>query len=167
MTPCTLVAAFSAGSFMLAAGGVFAAGAPALPNAERAWLTEAGAAPGRVPIARGARAARIVREIRAAMPASGATIVSLQVFAIDRPASALVLTVSRPAFFLHHQLQPIILAMRSSDSHYLRVADTHRRLVIEFYTRGNGGSLTVRPGLERCSPVVAFGWPANLPPCPA
>ena len=151
---------------MLVTGNVLAAGAPALTEAEQTWLMESGASPGSVLTARGAEASRIVTEIRASMPTRGATIASLQVFALGTPAPALVLTVSRPAFFLHHQLVPIIRAMRSGIA-YLRVVDTNRRLVIEFYSTGHGGGLFVRPGLASCSPVVAFGWPVDLPPCPA
>jgi hypothetical protein len=39
--------------------------------------------------------------------------------------------------------------------------------VLEWSLAGNGGSVYVKPGLESCSPVVALGWPWNLPPCPS
>jgi hypothetical protein len=136
-----------------------------LTEAEKTWLTESGASPGSVLTAR-AEASRIVTEIRASMPTRGATIGSLQVFALGTPAPALVLIVSRPAFFLPSPA----LADHPRDEKwhaYLRVVDTNRRLVIEFYSTGHGGGLFVRPGLASCSPVVAFGWPVDLPPCPA
>ena len=98
----------------------------------------------------------------------GVEIVRLKIYKAPS-ATSLVLAVVRPAYFLRHQLKPILTHL--GDPVYVRVVDGKKRAVLEWYSavaRGkspSGGSLYVRHGLEGCSPIVALGW-FEVKPCP-
>jgi hypothetical protein len=136
---------------------------------EQQWLEELGLTPSS-PTASGARASRLAKSIRKAVKKSGVQvqIVRLKIYSrtpLSGLAPALVLAVIKPAYYLRHRLRPILPLLASSA--YLRIVDGRARRALEWYGTPNGGALYVRPGLEKCSPIVAFGWPINLPPCPS
>jgi hypothetical protein len=153
-------------------------GALRLSSEERAWFRNLGLDPS-APAANSADATKRARSIRRAATEPGVQIVSLKIYTTPDLAPALApaleLAVSRPAYFLRHQLKPILPHLTgkgSAPAYYLRIVDARARNVLEWRgspARGkfpNEGSLYVRPGLESCSPIVALGWPMNLPPCP-
>lgn len=116
--------------------------------------------------------------IRRSARVPGVEIVRLKVFESPALATSLLLAVSRPAYFLRHQLKPIIpqLTANGNDiAYYLRIVDDRGETVLEWSGRpersSSGGaffqgSLYVRPGLEGCSPIEALGWD-HVPPCPS
>ncbi len=145
---------------------------------ERAWfknlrLTQSTAA------ATGAHADKVAAAVMKAASVSGVTAVSANVYSTpaltSSLATALIVQVARPAYFLRHQLEPIIPTLAAPGNHrayYLRVIDVRGKTVLEWSGRpSNGraffhGSLYVRPGLELCSPISA-SWINYPPPCPS
>jgi hypothetical protein len=113
--------------------------------------------------AHGTRAQRLERLLRHKASASGAEIVGLRVFPPAAPA--LTIAVTDPAGYLRHSLRPILVVIGGRPA-YLRIVDAHGKPVLEWYQTGRAGALSVRPGLEGCSPIVAFGW-QHVPPCAA
>ncbi|MGD0274002.1 MAG: hypothetical protein ABSB96_09780 [Gaiellaceae bacterium] len=109
----------------------------------------------------------------------GVEIVRLKVFESPALTTSLVLAASRPAYFLLHQLKPIIPQLTASGNdiaYYLRVVDARGKNVLEWSGRPARsssakaffhGTLYVRPGLEGCSPIVAVGFSTSIPPCPS
>jgi len=83
------------------------------------------------------------------------------------PAPDLVVATTEPARYLKHGLTRVTRILSPSNDLYLAVVGRQGKLVLEWTHAANSGSLYVRPGLEQCSPVVAFGWPRNLPTCPS
>jgi hypothetical protein len=122
------------------------------------------------PIVSERRALHVRRELAKATNNSGALLVRLVVRRAPEPAPELVIASARPARYLKHGLPRLLPLLRGDNSLYLAVFDARGRLVLEWALNGdtnpNHGSLYVRPGLERCSPIVAIGWPSRLPPCP-
>jgi hypothetical protein len=115
------------------------------------------------PALAGTRAQRLRRLLRERALASGAQIVSLRVFTPSSPA--LTIAVADPARYLKHSLRPVVAVIGARPA-YLRIVDAHGKPVLEWYQTGTHGALSVRPGLEGCSPIVAVGW-WHVPPCPA
>jgi hypothetical protein len=116
------------------------------------------------------RLAPVRRKLAAATIASGGRVVRLAVRRGPTPAPELVIAAAHPARYLKHRLQRLLLLLRDDHNLYLAVIDEQGRPALEWSLSGdtnpNHGSLYVRPGLERCSPIVALGWPSQLPPCP-
>jgi hypothetical protein len=83
----------------------------------------------------------------------------------------LVVAVADPAHYLKHGVAPLLRLMRNDRNVYLEVVDGNGRRMLEWAVNGdktpNSGSLYVRPGLEACSPIQAFGWPSRLSACPS
>jgi len=139
---------------------------------EREWLGKLGLTQS-TPVATGARADKVSAPILKAALVPGVQIVSLNVYSTPKLASplapALVLAVARPAYFLRHQLKPILPRLTGNGkgaASYLLVVDMRAKRVLEWYSTRHGGSLYVRRGLESCSPIVAHGW-GSLSPCPS
>jgi len=138
---------------------------------EREWLGKLGLTQS-TPVATGARADKVSASILKVAWVPGVQVVSLNVYSAPKPASslapALVLAVARPAYFLRHQLKPILtkLSGKRSGANYVLVVDMRAKRVLEWYFSSKEGSLFVRHGLERCSPIVAHGW-GSLSPCPS
>jgi hypothetical protein len=120
-----------------------------------------------------------VESIRRAVQKPGVQIVSLRIYSTaalaPSLAPALVLAVARPAYFLRHQLKPILPHLTTNENvnaYYLRIVDGRAKPVLEWdgsSLRGapySEGSLYVRPGLKGCSPITALGW-SRIPPCPS
>jgi hypothetical protein len=109
----------------------------------------------------------------------GVEIVRLKVYNAPVLTTALVVAVARPAYFLRHQLKPIIPQLTANGNdipYYVRVVDGEGKTVLEWSGRqeksSNGkaffyGTGYVKPGLESCSPIATFGRPIGLPPCPS
>ena len=144
----------------------------------RSWFGRLGLALS-VPVATGVRADKRAESIRRAAKGPGVQIVSLRIYSTPALAPslapALVLAVARPAYFLRHQLKPVLphLTTRGNvNAYYLRIVDGQAKPVLEWTgssLRGapySEGSVYVRPGLEGCSPIVAIGWD-RVPPCPS
>jgi hypothetical protein len=110
------------------------------------------------------------RRLAIATNTSGGQVVRLVVRRAPEAAPELVIASSHPARYLKHGLPRLLPLLRGDNSLYLAVLDGRGRLALEWALNGdtnpNHGSLYVRPGLERCSPIVAIGWPSRLPPCP-
>jgi hypothetical protein len=123
------------------------------------------------PVVSERRALRVRRRLAATTAASSGLVVRLAVRRAPEPAAELVVAAARPARYLRHDLPRLLPLLRGENSVYLAVIDGRGRLAFEWALNGDTnpghGSLYVRPGLERCSPVVAIGWPSRLPPCPA
>jgi hypothetical protein len=135
--------------------------AGAAPSAtERAWLDTVGGATSRT-------GAPVRARLERAVSAGGGTIVRLSFRGAHGRAPDLVIATTKPASYLRHGLARVVHAVPKESGVYVEVLDRHGRRVLEWTNDGNGGSLFVRRGLERCSPVVAFGWPSNLRPCPS
>jgi len=128
---------------------------------ERGWLGRVGRAKPRQ------RSAAMRRRLEQAVVAGGGTVVRLSFQGTDGRAPDLVVAAADPARYLRHGLRRVVRLLRHDAGVYVEVVDGHGRLVLEWTLRGAGGSLFVRRGLERCSPVVAIGWPSNLAPCPS
>lgn len=105
--------------------------------------------------------------LRQEVTAGGGTLVRLSFKGSDRRAPRIVIAAADPARYLRHGLPRVVRALRRDREVSLEVVDGDGRRVLEWSHGENGGSLFVRHGLERCSPVAAFGWPTNLPPCPS
>ena len=143
---------------------------------EREWLRKLGLTQS-TPVATGARADKVSAPILKAAWVPGVQVVSLNVYSAPKPASslapALVLAVARPAYFLRHQLKPILtkLSGKRSGANYVLVVDEKAKRVLESYGASFGshseGSLYVKPGLYSCSPIVTLSPPLNPPPCPS
>ena len=118
------------------------------------------AVPERVPAPMRARLER-------AVTSAGATVVRLSFEWINGPAPDLVIATTDPAHYLKHGLPQVLRALRRAPTLYTAVVDHTGARVLEWSHAGNEGSVYVKYGLERCSPVVAIGWPSNLPPCPS
>ena len=122
------------------------------------------------PIVSERRVLRVHERLAAATTSSGGLLVRLLVRRAPEPAPELVIASTRPARYLKHGLPHLLPLLRGDNSLYLAVLDGRGGLVLEWALNGdtnpNHGSLYVRPGLERCSPIVAIGWPSRLPPCP-
>ena len=134
---------------------------------ERAWLKNLRLTRS-TPAATGVRADEIAASIRKAASVPGVRIASVSVYSTPALASALVLQVARPAYFLRHQLESILpkLTGNGKDPSYLLIVDVRAKRVLEWYGTPHGGSLYMRRGLESCSPIAAHGW-SNLEPCPS
>jgi hypothetical protein len=128
------------------------------------------------------RADRLAESIRRAVQEPGVQIASLKIYSTPKLASwlapALFLEVSRPAYFLRHQLKPVIpLLTENRSAYYLRVdvlvqgptplIDTRAKRVLEADSTQHGGSLYVRPGLISCSPIGEIDGMVTMPPCPS
>jgi hypothetical protein len=96
----------------------------------------------------------------------GVELVGVSTYGAPSLAPAITLAVSEPASFLRHRLEPIVRATRPYQAAYIRVVDASGERVLEWYKTGSGGALSVRPGLQGCSPLLAVGL-ADPPPCPA
>jgi hypothetical protein len=127
---------------------------------ERSWLDRVGHAKSR-------KAAPARGRLERAVAAGGGTVVRLSFQGADGRAPDLVIATATPASYLKHGLARVVHALRKDSGLYVEVVDRHGRRVLEWSGTGNGGSLFVQHGLERCSPVRAFGWPTNLPRCPS
>lgn len=150
----------------------------ALPpsKTEREWLRILGLTQSS-PVATGARADEVAASILKVAWVPGVQVVSLNVYSIPKRASALasalVVAVARPAYFLRHQLKPILtkLSGKRIGAHYVLVVDEKAKRVLESFGASFGshseGSLYVRPGLYSCSPIVTLSPPPNPPPCPS
>jgi hypothetical protein len=116
------------------------------------------------------RALHVRRELAKTANNSGALLVRLAVRRAPEPSPELVIASASPARYLKHGLPRLLRLLRGDNSVYLAVLDGRGALALEWALNGdtnpNHGSLYVRPGLERCSPIVAVGWPSRLPPCP-
>jgi hypothetical protein len=145
---------------------------------ERNWLGRLGLTLS-APAATGVRVDRRAESIRRAVQKPGVQVVSLRIYSTPALAPslapALVLAVARPAYFLRHQLKPVLPHLATSgnvNAYYLRIVDGQAKPVLEWTgssLRGatnSEGSLSVRPGLEGCSPIEALGW-MRIPPCPS
>jgi hypothetical protein len=126
---------------------------------ERSWLGLVG----RANLKGRPRRGRLEREVAA----GGGTVVRLSFAGTDGRAPDLVIASADPARYLRHGLGRVVRLLRHDQRLYVEVLDGRGRRVLEWTYGGSGGSLFVRPGLERCSPVVAVGWPSNLAPCPS
>jgi hypothetical protein len=122
------------------------------------------------PIVSERRVVSVRRRLAATTITSGGLLVRLVVRRAPEPAPELVIASTDPARYLKHGLPRLLPLLRSDNNLYLAVVDRRARLVLEWALSGdtnpNQGLLYVRPGLERCSPIVAIGWPSGLPPCP-
>jgi hypothetical protein len=119
----------------------------------------------------GRRVASVRRRLAAAAISSGGLVVRLVVRRAPEPAPELVIASDRSARYLKHGLRRLLPLLQGDNSLYLAVVDARGRLALEWALNGDTnpthGSLYVRPGLERCSPIAAIGWPSRLPPCPS
>jgi hypothetical protein len=159
LLPVLLVVAFVAagcGSHRLAVAAIRAAARPT--PTERQWLDEVG----RAKAEHGSR-----RGLERAVAAGGGALVRLSFEGAAGRAPDLVVATAKPASYLKHGLARVVHAVPKSSGLYVEVVDRRGRRVLEWTLGGAGGSLFVEPGLERCSPVAAFGWPPNLPACPS
>jgi hypothetical protein len=102
-----------------------------------------------------------------AVRSGGAQVVRLSFQWINGPAPDLVIATTDPARYLKHGLPRVVRALRRAPALYTAVVDDSGGRVLEWSHAGNEGSVFVKHGLERCSPVVAIGWPSNLPQCPS
>jgi hypothetical protein len=122
------------------------------------------------PIVSERRVASVRQRLAAVTASSGGLLVRLGVRRAPEPAPELVIASIDPARYLKHGLPHLLPFLHGDNSLYLAVLDERGRLVLEWALNGdtnpNHGSLYVRPRLERCSPIVAIGWPSQLPPCP-
>jgi hypothetical protein len=105
--------------------------------------------------------------LKRAATAGGAKVVRLSFEWINGPAPDLVIATTEPARYLKHGLPQIVRALRRAPALYIAVVDHTGARLLEWSHAGNEGSVYVQHGLERCSPVVAIGWPSNLTPCPS
>jgi hypothetical protein len=114
---------------------------------------------------------RVLAPMRArlerAVTAGGAKVVRLSFEWINGPAPNLVIATTEPAKYLKHGLPQVVRALRRAQALYIAVVDHTGARVLEWSHAGNEGSVYVQQSLERCSPVVAIGWPSNLTPCPS
>jgi hypothetical protein len=114
---------------------------------------------------------RLLAPLRArldrAITAGGGDIVRLKVDWVDGPAPDLVIATNDPARYLKHGMPRITHVLRTVQTLYVAVVDSRGAPVLEWSHAGNSGTVFVKHGLERCSPVVAIGWPSNLPTCPS
>jgi hypothetical protein len=114
---------------------------------------------------------RVLAPMRArlerAITSGGAKVVRLSFQWINGPAPDLVIATAHPANYLKNGLPRVVRALRGAPALYTAVVDRTGTRVLEWSQAGNEGSVFVKHGLERCSPVVAIGWPSNLPPCPS
>jgi hypothetical protein len=131
---------------------------------EQSWLRSVGRAE---PRQRRPRAAAVRRRLEQAVVAGGGAVIRLSFRGADGHAPDLVIAAADPARYLRHGLRRVVRLLRHDPGLYVEVVDDHGRRVLEWTLDGPGGSLFVRRGLERCSPVVALGWPPNLAPCPS
>ncbi|MGC9974879.1 MAG: hypothetical protein ABSC36_05775 [Gaiellaceae bacterium] len=181
--PLSIVATLAAA---LLFSGCGSQGQPATPHlkvvspsaTERGWLKGLNLAVSS-PAASTPAAERRAGAIQRLARVPGVETVRLKIYKTPALTTSLVLAVSRPAYFLRHQLKPILPQLTANGhatAYYLRIVDDHGKTVLEWSGRpersSSGGaffhgSLYVRPGLERCSPIVAVGWPMRLPPCPS
>ena len=143
------------------------------------WFARLGLTPN-PPAATSVRADRLAESIRRAVRKPGVQIVSLRIYSTPTLtpslAPALLLTVARPAYFLRHQLKPVLPLLTARQgrlgAYYLRIVDGQKKRVLEWTgsslrgSKESQGSLYVRPGLEGCSPITALGWDL-VPPCPS
>lgn len=114
---------------------------------------------------------RVLAPMRArldrAVTSGGAKVVRLSFQWINGPAPDLVIATTDPARYLKHGFPQVVRALRRAPALYTAVVDDTGARVLEWSHAGDEGSVYVKHGLERCSPVVAIGWPSNLPPCPS
>jgi hypothetical protein len=129
---------------------------------ERQWL-------GRWDLAPASRHAKTPNRLDQAISRSarhgGVQLVTVSTYRTPSLSPAITLAVSEPASFLKHRLKPIVLATRPYSAAYIRILDPSGRRVLEWYKTGSGGALYAHPGLEGCSPIMAYGW-TNIPSCP-
>ncbi len=148
---------------------------------EAQWLRRLHLTPASA-LATSVSASAIGVSIQKAARQPGVEILRLKIYSAKAPATALVLAVKRPAYFLRHQLRsflhlrqnPFEFSSRRTplrDPFYLRVVDTRGRFVFERYEgvkRGNyQGELYygIRGDLTGCVYTVLLG-PGKIPPCP-
>jgi hypothetical protein len=127
---------------------------------ERSWLDRVGRPAGAPRMA-------VRGRLEQAVAAGGGTLVRLFFAGSDGRAPDLVIAAADPARYLRHGLRRVVRLLRQDSGLYVEVVDGHGRRVLEWSLGGNSGSLFVKHGLERCSPVYALGWPPNLAPCPS
>ncbi len=136
---------------------------------EREWLRKLGLTQS-TPVATGARADKVAASILKVAWVPGVQVVSLNVYSTPKLASplapALVLAVARPAYFLRHQLKPILPKLSGNGKgtpSYLLVVDLRAKRVLEWYSISSmEGSLYVRRGLEQLQPD-RYAEPAAQP----
>lgn len=155
----------------------------ALPPSKmkREWLGKAGLTES-TPTSTSYRADKLSASILKVAWVPGVQVVSLDVYSTPKLASPLapllVLAVGKPAYFLRHQLKPILskLSANRNGAHYVLVVDMRAKRVLEWYgspARGRSGAssyeggLYVRPDLFSCSPIMVHSPPPNPPPCPS
>jgi hypothetical protein len=131
---------------------------------EQTWRQATLAANSDHPPVPGTALASASEPLQRAVVAGGGRIVRLS---FVWPAPDLVVAITEPARYLKHGLRRVTRIFGRSNDLYLAVVDRQGALVLEWSHAGTSGSLYVRHGLEQCSPVVALGWPPNLPPCPS
>ncbi len=107
------------------------------------------------------------QRLERAVTAGSGAVVRLSFLWISGPAPDLVIATADPARYLKHGLPRVVRVLRSVYALYAAVVDRHGGRVLEWSQADNEGSVFVKHGLERCSPVVALGWPSNLPACPS
>jgi hypothetical protein len=104
--------------------------------------------------------------IRRSARDGGVQVVNITTYRTPALSPAITLAVFEPAAFLKHRLDPIVQATSPYSAAYVRIVDAAGGRVLEWYKTGSGGALSVRPGLQGCSPISNQGL-GNDPPCPA
>jgi hypothetical protein len=178
--PLSIVAALAAAVLFSGCGSQAQPATPHLkvlsPSAiERGWLKGLNLTVSS-PAAFTPTAARRAGAIQGLARVPGVETMRPRVYAAPALTTSLVLTVSRPDYFLRHQLKPILPQLTANGhatAYYLRIVDGRGKTVLEWSGRpvrsSSGkvffrGTLHVRPDLEGCSPIVAVGF-SIIPPC--
>jgi hypothetical protein len=130
---------------------------------ERKWLGSRSTQP---PSRRAKTPKRITRAVALAAHNGGVQLVDVTTYRMPSRSPAITLAVSEPASFLRHGLDPIVRATVPYNEAYIRIVDAAGGRILEWYKTGTGGALYVRPGLEGCSPIMAYGW-GHVAQCPA
>jgi hypothetical protein len=159
----------------IASAGAAAAGTAPAPgislervtDLELQWLEELDTN-GRPTLALGAAAARLESRLAASVRSSRASVVSIRIYRTRGSLAPDVrIRAVDTAAFLRNRLETTLRLLRAYPYVYVRVSDA-RGLALDWYTRPDGGALTLRRDIADCSPIEPMGRlsPAQ-PGCPA
>jgi hypothetical protein len=107
---------------------------------------------------------RLDRKVTRVAGRTGATIVRMKIWPRFGEVELVLATAANPAFYLKHQLPPLVSALDRGDP-YVKVVNSRGSSIFEWYYLAGQGMVGVPRRLQSCSPVANWGDPP--PPCPA